>query len=359
MTSKGFNDEIISMFGLTINQTRIMFSIQKLITEWDCEKSRDKKIYSSKISWKDSWETSILDYLNTASDIGETSLFDEESICEQIDDEIAKSKNKSWYYILILECLTFVPYTALGQENDKEYKKCKYDGKFCQEKLEHFLASQEYVSIEKIQRLMKCYKKNINTISGKKQKIVIGVLSVLAVTALAALCVVLMAPQIAVALVGAQFHGLSGAALTSACLAALGGGAIAYGGLGMAGGVAVLAGGGALLGLAGGSTAVGLVATFANSPEFTLTQSAKLETILKEVVLNVQQDVITAQKIIAQCQESINVLNKKLTDLQIKDAKNKKEIKNLQKSIDYILKSCKDMQVFTSSYEIGLQAGNE
>ena len=34
-------------------------------------------------------------------------------------------------------------------------------------------------------------------------------------------------------------------------------------------------------------------------------------------------------------------------------------IKNLQKSIDYILKSCKDMQIFTSSYEIGLQVGNE
>ena len=41
---------------------------------------------------------------------------------------------------------------------------------------------------------------------------------------------------IAVALVGSNFAGLSGASLTSACLAYLGGGAIAIEGAGMAGG---------------------------------------------------------------------------------------------------------------------------
>jgi hypothetical protein len=359
MKKKTVNDDIVSMFGLTVNQTKIMFSIQQLITEWDCQLSENKKIYDSKIRWKNSWSKSIIDYLNTSTDKKEEVLYDADSINQQLKTEIEKSKNKSWYYILVLECLTFVPYTALAQDKDKEYNKCKFNEKSCQAKLVAFLIEQEHISEDKIKRLSKCYKKNISTISGKKQKIALSVVSVLAVTALAALCVALMAPQLAVALVGAQFQGLSGAALTSACLAAIGGGAVAVGGLGMSGGVAILAGGGALLGLAGSSTAAGLIATFSNSPEFTLTQSAKLETILKEVVLNVQQDVVTAQKIISQCQESIDVLNKKLTDLQIKDAKNKKEIKNLQKSIDYILKSCKNMQVFTSSYEIGLEAGNE
>lgn len=41
---------------------------------------------------------------------------------------------------------------------------------------------------------------------------------------------------------------------------------------------------------------------------------------------------------------TINELNKQLTELQIKDAKNKKDIKNLKKSISYIIKSCQDMQ---------------
>jgi hypothetical protein len=45
-----------------------------------------------------------------------------------------------------------------------------------------------------------------------------------------------LAPAIAVALVGSNFAGLSGASLTSACLAYLGGGAIAIEGAGMAGG---------------------------------------------------------------------------------------------------------------------------
>lgn len=71
-----------------------------------------------------------------------------------------------------------------------------------------------------------------------------------------------MAPAIAVTLVGSNFAGLSGAALTSACLAYVGGGAIAAGGLGMSGGIATIVGGGAILGLgvgAGVGSAVGAV----------------------------------------------------------------------------------------------------
>ncbi len=353
------NDDIISMFGLTANQSRIMFSIQKMITEWDCQNSLGIKNYDVKCKWLNEWIDSIVIYLNASSNMENNFLYDENELKLQIHKEMDNCNNKAWFYIMVLECLTFVPYTALGKDLDKESKKCKMNEKFSQEKLTQYLTGFEYISEDKIQRLIKCYKKNIDTISGKTQKIIIKVVSVVAVTALAALCVILMAPHIAVALVGAQFQGLTGAALTSACLAALGGGAIAVGGFGMAGGVAVIAGGGALLGLAGSSTAVGLISTFSNSPDFTLTQSAKLETILKEVVLNVQQDIVSAQKIIEQCQESIDVLNKKLIELQIKDEKNKKEIKSLKTSIDYILRSCKDMQVFTSSYEIGLEVGNK
>lgn len=54
------------------------------------------------------------------------------------------------------------------------------------------------------------------------------------------------APAIAVALVGSNFSGLSGAALTGACLAYLRGGAIAFGGAGMAGGTIAIVGGGAI-----------------------------------------------------------------------------------------------------------------
>ncbi len=48
---------------------------------------------------------------------------------------------------------------------------------------------------------------------------------------------------------GEVVAGLSGAALTSASLAVVGGGSLAAGGLGIAGGTAIITGGGALLGM--------------------------------------------------------------------------------------------------------------
>ena len=117
----------------------------------------------------------------------------------------------------------------------------------------------------------------------------------------------------------------------------------------------VIAGVGALLGLAGGGTAAGIASAMVQSaPEYTLTQAAKLETILKEVILNAQQDVVSAQKIISRLQKQIEELNKKLTELETANEKNKKEINNIKTSIKYLKKSCKDMNVFTSAYETGL-----
>ncbi|MGN0457415.1 MAG: hypothetical protein ACI4XC_03565 [Eubacterium sp.] len=350
-----FNNDVISMFGLSSQQTVLLFSVQKLVAELDINLSLGKKDYATKKLWIEEWEKSIVDYVNNATNETITKLYDKDETHNRLINELKDCHNKTWYYILVLECLAFAPYTSLGGKQDKQYKKCKFHEKEATKLIAEFFVEQGEISIDKVLRIEKCYNKSINKISGKGQKIAISVVSVVAVTALAALAAALMAPHIAVALVGAEFEGLSGAALTGACLAALGGGAIASGGLGMAGGVAVIAGGGALLGLAGGSTAAGVMSAVTNSPDFTLSQSAKLETILKEIILNAQQDVVAAQQIIDQCQLTINELNKQLTEMQIKDSKNKKDIKNLKKSIEYIMKSCQDMQKFTSSYDLGLQ----
>ena len=83
--------------------------------------------------------------------------------------------------------------------------------------------------------------------------------------------------------------------------------------------------------------------------------SRKLETVLKEVVLNVQQDVSAAQEIIAQYKDQIGELNKALAYMQIENTKAKNEVKNMNKSIEYLVKSCRDMIAFTSAYNLGLQ----
>jgi uncharacterized coiled-coil protein SlyX len=249
----------------------------------------------------------------------------------------------------------FTPYTALDSEDNKDFKEYKYDSKKSYQRLKEFFVKQGILSDEKIERLHKTYSKSINQITGKGKKIALSILSVVAIAALAAAGAAVFAGPIAVALFGEQFVGLSGAALTAACLAMAGGGAIAAGGAGVAGGIAVIAGGGVLLGLAGGGTTAGIVfKMIASTPEYTLTQAAKLETILKEVILNAQQDVVSAQKIISRLQKQIDELNKKLTELETANENNKKEIKNIKTSIEYLKKSCKDMKAFASDYETGL-----
>lgn len=354
--NKTIDSSLLEMFGLTYEQSILLFSTEKMITDYDIRqtKSMDKAII--KTSWLVKWVEGINAYLGEANHISDLTV--ELTLQDMFKKEIKKSNNRSWYYILVLECLTFSPYTPLGCDKDKQYQKCKYDAKKCKNHLIEFFCENGLLSKEEIERLDKVYSKNIDKISGKLGKVAIGVLSVIAITALAATGAAIFAPKIAVALFGAQFAGLHGAALTSACLALAGSGVIgAVAGGGMLGGTVLIAGGGALLGLAGGGTAAGIVsAMLQSSPKYALTQAAKLETILKEVVLNAQQDVVSAQKIISLLQNQINELNKKLTELETVNENNKKEINNIKESIKYLKNACKDMNIFTSAYATGLEA---
>lgn len=349
------DSSMLEMFGLTFEQSNLLFSTERMITKFDIGLTKNQEKAKQKSTWLEKWESGIDTYLDSADADSDGDFIEEDDLRDRFKAEIQKSNNRTWYYILVLECLEFSPYTALGGDDDKEFKKCKYDSKKGYLRLKEFFLQQGVLSDEKIERLHKTYKKSIDQITGKGGKIALGIVSVVAVAAIAAAGAAIFAGPIAVALFGGQFAGLSGAALTAACLAMAGGGAIAIGGGGMAGGIMVIAGGGALLGLAGGGTAAGIASAMVQSaPEYTLTQAAKLETILKEVILNAQQDVVSAQKIISRLQKQIEELNKKLTELETENEKNKKEINNIKTSIKYLKKSCKDMNVFTSAYETGL-----
>lgn len=355
---KAYSDNsLIEMFGLTFGQALLMFSAERMLANYDCLQTKNEKDAELKIKWIGEWEKAILDYLHKINSAYMGGLYPDNGLENRFDAEMKKSNNRTWYYIVVLELLEFVAYTPLGGENDKQYRKCNYDEKKATDFLKKFILRQGYLSEEKIDRLDKTYNKSISKISGKRGKIATNILAVIAIGSISAALTAVGAGSIAVLLVGNAFPGLYGAALVSACLALIGGGAVAAGGAGMAGGVAVIAGGGALLGLAGGGAAVGVGSKLLSSvPEFTLTQSAKLETILKEVILNAQQDVVAAQKIMERYQEQIIELNKKLKKMELENDKNKKELNNIKTCIKYREKSYKDMKVFTSSYEIGMQA---
>lgn len=343
------------MFGLTYEQSRLMFSVQKLLAERDYANNAGKRKADVKRTWIDNWTESILRYMDAIDGDMEASLASEEELDELFQAELEKSALLSWYYIVVLECLTFKPYSPLGdEENDKKYAKCSFDSKASEEFLKEFFSKHGVVSSYQVERIKWSYDRNERKISNAGAKLAQKVLIVVSASAIGAAAAAIFAPTIAVALFGSQAAGLSGAALTSSCLAMAGGGAIAQGGMGMAAGVAFISGGGALLGTAGGATLMGAMdKMILSSPDYTLSQAAKLETILKEVVLNVQHDMVNAQKVLDSYRVKIKDLNEMITDLELDKDKKDNEIKTLRESLKYLMNAHVEMESTIKKYEEG------
>jgi len=338
------NLSLLEMFGLSQDQVNLMLSTEHYITECDI-KSTNKK--EPKQKWLQKWESKCKE--QGAEFIPESELHN------AFLNELSKSPNRTWYYIIVLECLAFSAYTVLDPDKPKEFKGWDYRFKNQTDTIKEFFLKHNILNEDKIDSLYKTFKKSYSHLSGKIEKIAIGILSVIAIASLAAVLCSLKADKIAKKFWGKLFPALHGQALSNACLAYVGGGAIKFGGHGVQGGRMIIAGGGALLGLSIGGTATGISSVLLlSSPQFALTQAAKLETILKEIILNEQKDVITAQKIIQGLQSQVDELNSKITELELNNKDNEKEIKNIKKSVDYLIKSGKEMQRFTSSFDIGL-----
>lgn len=114
--------DVMEIFGLTVNQSRLLFSIEKYLVGKDIENS--KKDYDRKSEWLYKWEKSILNYLQTLDDSidGLYGLFD---IHEQIKKEKDAEKKLTWYYFIVFEAMLFLAYSPV--DNDiKRYKGLKY-----------------------------------------------------------------------------------------------------------------------------------------------------------------------------------------------------------------------------------------
>lgn len=143
--------------------------------------------------------------------------------------------------------MLFEPYYPMSAETDengnksasKKYSRLKFNRSEGDKFLDSFFAG-DYYTEGYIKRLRDCYKKVRMELNEVFDSIVksIAVMAAIAIPVIAAAGI--YAPALAVGLVGSKFVGLSGAALTSACLAYLGGGAVAVGGAGMAGGMATI-----------------------------------------------------------------------------------------------------------------------
>lgn len=361
----------IGKFGLTLAQTEILYNLEMYKTVNDVKLNGKKTDLRSQ--WLEEWKHYMEEGFSSFVD-DKTAVLHWYSIQELHDAVNANSPELPWFRLVLLEAMLFEPYYPLSTEIDKKgnevpstkYKELhlplvgysKSDGdKFLDSFFTESFYQKGYIS-----RLRKCYDRVIRELNEVLKNAIKSIFITAGVVIATIATAGAFAPAIAVALVGSNFAGLSGAALTSACLAYLGGGAIAAGGLGMAGGTMAIVGGGAVLGLGVGAGVGGAVgAAGILGKKDMILQSAKLMVSVREIFLNDEHDIEYSNTVYEQYVQNIADIEKGLVELRLKanvvDKEEKKQIttqiKNTEKAVKAMKIAMKSMNKFNSSFAQG------
>lgn len=364
--------------GLNEEQTAILYNIEYYKILHDAYGSKlpvgGEKIRQMKLEWLNEWKgymtKGFKGFMNSMN--AELNWYSLEELHEKIR---LNSSEKPWFRLVLLEAMLFEPYFPLKTETDKKGKEVpsnKYSyinapiTGYKKSEGDRYLDS-EFSGRHKfpgyVKRLRKCYDK----VCREMNEVLKTAITSITITAGVAIVTIAtagaLASTIAVALVESNFAGLSGAALTSACLAYLGGGAIAAGGLGMAGGTIAIVGGGAILGIgvgAGIGGATGAISLMGKKN--TILQSAKLMVSVREVFMNDEKDLEYSKSVYEKYVQNITEIEKGLIELRLKanvaDSKEKKElktkIKSAEESVHAMKIAMKTMNKFISAYEVGM-----
>lgn len=365
-------------FGISEEQTEILYNLEyyKILNDIETTKILvgGDKINQLKREWLEEWKTYIT--MGYAGFINKVDAKINWYSSEELDKKIElNNPNKPWFRLVLLEAMLFEPYYALSTETDKkgnEVPSKKYSvlnnpitgyNKNSGDKYLNEVYAEKYQLPGYVKRLRKCYDKVCRELNEVLKIAITSIAITAGITIVTVITAGSFAPAIAVTLAGSNFAGLSGAALTSACLAYVGGGAIAAGGLGMSGGIATIVGGGAILGLGVGTgvgSAVGAVSLMGKKN--TILQSAKLMVSVREIFLNDERDIEYSNTVYEKYVQNIADIEKGLIELQLKanvaDNKQKKKLKAEIKSVEDTVKAMKiamkSMNKFISSYETGV-----
>lgn len=316
---------------LTLNsdQTRLLYSFQSMMVAFDIMNTKKADLALTKSKWKGEWEASVCESLNATRDeffirSGRQAFYVMEEISNDVED-------RSWIDLLVLELSRFTPYYQLSPVENKSYKKLKVKTDYLGDV---FCKGQNYIDNTDVKAIQKAYTYAIGTITGNRKKVAAAAVATLAVTTATAGGALFFAPEIAALIAGDAVAGLSGAALTSASLAFVGGGSLAVGGMGMAGGTAILTGGGALLGLAGSGVTTAATVAAQSSESFVQSECSKLLAFCSEIAVKKYgryDIVVLAQQGMQKCAEELRTEIEELSNKEKKP--DKKLISQMKKSL--------------------------
>ncbi|HJI81373.1 MAG TPA: hypothetical protein OIM20_06575 [Eggerthellaceae bacterium] len=316
---------------LTLNktQTKLLCSFESMMVAFDILNTKKEEDARLKTLWLKSWEENVCESLGVdRKDFFIRSGKQAFDLMNMISGDI---NDRSWIDLIVLELSQFNPYFQLGEEKDKSFKKLKMKVDYLSDV---FCKGQDYINENDIKSIRKAYSAAVRTVTGNRKKVVVAAAATAAATVATAGGALAFAPQIAILIAGDAVVGLSGAALTSASLAFVGGGSLAVGGLGMAGGTAILTGGGALIGLTGSGITTAATVMFQSSEAFVQSECSKLLAFCKEIALKKygRTDIVSlAHEGISNCIAELESEIEKLSDTEEKP--DKKLISQMKKSL--------------------------
>lgn len=334
-----YSSDLISMFGLNEEQFIIKASIERLLIEKDIQSGNKT---TAKQMWLKEWEEPYLKYISTVTKNENIVFLDENGIVEAITNLQSSGMNMTWYYLLMFEMTHFWPYSPIGanSKNDSVYMKLKFSDQT--NTIKDLVGRNNIMDVELIDQYMKAYTNSISKLNETTKKNLIAIACILAAVTLTAIGFLTLLEVII--LIGIGFVVKYFYSYYNRLLTIIGGSYVPHGATGNPGDPLAIIGGGAMLGLLNEGPEVDVTfAHIASSNQTTLTQSAKLETVIKEILINTQKDNYYSQVILQKFRAQLDSLTNDIANSTIDFDKYKAAIRVLQKSLKYM------ESVYTSS----------
>ncbi len=327
-----YSSDLISIFGLNSEQLIIKASIERLLVDKDIQSGGKK---SAKQMWLKDWETPYLKYISTITLNENVVLLDEDGIVEAIKNLQSSGLNMTWYYLLMFEMTHFWPYSPLGanSKNDNVYMKLKFNDQT--NVIKDLVRRNNIMDVELVDQYRNAYSSSISRLNETTKKNLIAIACILAavsLTAIGFLSVLEIMILIGIGFVVKYFYSYYNRLLTI-----IGGSYVPFGSTGKPDAPLAIIGGGAMLGLLNEGTSIDeTFAHIASSNQSALTQSAKLETVIKEIIINTQKDSYTSQAVLQKFRAQLDSLTNDIKNSTIDFDKYTASISVLQKSLKYM-----------------------
>lgn len=301
---------------LDSDKVQILQSILRLKILHDIDSEGKDRRRNAKQEWYEEWLAAASQGLGALGLTPGEYFLDSDALYSKFNALVEENRGLPWPFLVAMEADLEDSYSPLGGDNDKAYKGLKLDSDYM---VDVFAVSQATVTKDDLEDMRKAYKKAKADINASASKNVLKVAGTIVIVGVAAGAAFLFAPIIAPIIAGEAVAGLSGAALTSASLAFVGGGALAAGGAGMAGGTAIIAGGGALLGAVGGTGASVAFTVATGSDGYVYQESSKLLCYCRDVLIDKYDDPKSVQRIHVALSERIVEMEIELATLRHRD----------------------------------------